>query len=407
MATPLQIFYPNGQTEAVQVYIWDVATLQPKIWDGSVTGGGGGGGAVTIADGADVAQGTTTDATWSGSGSGTVVSILKKIATGFSGAVTIADGADTAEGATTDVAVTDDNPGTISAKLRNLNKLITLNLDVPLSTRLKPADTLAGVTTVGSITNPVSIAGTVPVSGTVTANQGTAAVVGNAWPIEVTDGTTVTTVKPATTAPVSTDKALVVTLHPFSPTPLQSFSTVPFAALVGLNTTSLLTISGSAVGPSSTVNITVTSLGNPANNLVFEVQCSDTVFRTMPLLVLTGSLAGQWVDGSNLRDNTVYQFNASAFPNVRVRVNQYGGGQVFGDWCFYPNGTAASKVNQTFGFIAPSAIPFVPGTSQPPSMTTAAKLRVESSLEEMIDFFGDFDLSLTQNLNITEMGNLI
>ncbi len=42
-------------------------------------GGGGSGGAVTIADGADVALGTTTDAAWS-SGSGTLVSILKNIA---------------------------------------------------------------------------------------------------------------------------------------------------------------------------------------------------------------------------------------------------------------------------------------------------------------------------------------
>lgn len=34
------------------------------------------------------------------------------------------------------------------------------NIDVALSTRLKPADTLTGVTTVGSITNPVAVTGT-------------------------------------------------------------------------------------------------------------------------------------------------------------------------------------------------------------------------------------------------------
>jgi hypothetical protein len=40
----------------------------------------GGGGAVTIADGANVAQGATTDVTWSGSGNGTEIAILKKLA---------------------------------------------------------------------------------------------------------------------------------------------------------------------------------------------------------------------------------------------------------------------------------------------------------------------------------------
>jgi len=50
------------------------------------------------------------------------------------------------------------------------------------------------VATVTTITNPVTVTGTValsgtsPVSGTVTANQGTAAVIGNAWVTKITDG---------------------------------------------------------------------------------------------------------------------------------------------------------------------------------------------------------------------------
>lgn len=43
------------------------------------SGGGGGGGAVTIADGADVAQGARSDAAWSGSGNGTTISLLKAL----------------------------------------------------------------------------------------------------------------------------------------------------------------------------------------------------------------------------------------------------------------------------------------------------------------------------------------
>lgn len=48
---------------------------------------------------------------------------------GGGGAVTIADGADVAEGATTDAKVTGDNPGTVSAKLRGLDYLWALVVD--------------------------------------------------------------------------------------------------------------------------------------------------------------------------------------------------------------------------------------------------------------------------------------
>jgi hypothetical protein len=51
-------------------------------------GGGGGGGAVTIADGADVTQGTTTDTAYAGSGAATLVAILKGIYTGVQGVIT-------------------------------------------------------------------------------------------------------------------------------------------------------------------------------------------------------------------------------------------------------------------------------------------------------------------------------
>lgn len=56
---------------------------------GGSASGGGGGGAVTIADGADVAQGSIADAAWSGSGNGTVVSLLKKAISYLAGSFTI------------------------------------------------------------------------------------------------------------------------------------------------------------------------------------------------------------------------------------------------------------------------------------------------------------------------------
>lgn len=49
--------------------------------------------------------------------------------------------------------------GASTAALQTTGNASLVNLDVALSTRLKPADTLAAVTTVGSITNPVAVTG--------------------------------------------------------------------------------------------------------------------------------------------------------------------------------------------------------------------------------------------------------
>lgn len=86
-------------TQAVSVEDSSNPAYKLKInSDGSINtsggGGGGGGGAVTIADGANVAQGTTTDAAYSGSGAGTEIALLKKLVAqlattlGVSGTVT-------------------------------------------------------------------------------------------------------------------------------------------------------------------------------------------------------------------------------------------------------------------------------------------------------------------------------
>lgn len=52
----------------------------------------------------------------------------------------------------------------------------------------------------------------IPVTGTVTGNQGTPAVVGNAWPIKVTDGADIAEIRPVSSTPTYTaDPALVIT----------------------------------------------------------------------------------------------------------------------------------------------------------------------------------------------------
>lgn len=71
-------FDPVEQVQKVAALVWDVGSLE---WVKMTQPGGGSGGAVTIADGADVAQGAKADAAWV-SGDGTVVGILKAIASG-------------------------------------------------------------------------------------------------------------------------------------------------------------------------------------------------------------------------------------------------------------------------------------------------------------------------------------
>ena len=64
---------PLGTTSS-GVQIWRQVVSTPE-------GGGGGGGAVTIADGADVTQGAKADSAYAGSGSASVVAILKGLYT--------------------------------------------------------------------------------------------------------------------------------------------------------------------------------------------------------------------------------------------------------------------------------------------------------------------------------------
>src|SRR5436305_10366964 len=86
-------------------------TLDFVATDGMVSsggGGGGGGGAVTVADGADVAQGATADAAATGDHAGTVNAHLR--------------GVTKTTGDPTDAAVTGDTAGTVSAHLRGVTK---------------------------------------------------------------------------------------------------------------------------------------------------------------------------------------------------------------------------------------------------------------------------------------------
>jgi hypothetical protein len=144
---------PNQDGAFKVPYAWQSSTLSyvPVLVDAAgnlltAGGGGGGGGAVTIADGSDVAEGATTDAAVVTDANGTVSGKLRGLVKILASVWDSANGRLKVDASAVAVPVT----GTFFQATQPVS---ATNLDVALSTRLKPADTLTGVTTLGSITN--------------------------------------------------------------------------------------------------------------------------------------------------------------------------------------------------------------------------------------------------------------
>jgi hypothetical protein len=118
-----------------------------------------------------------------------------------------------------------------------------------------------------------TVTNTVAVSGTVTANQGTANTAANAWPVEITDGTNVNSVKAASTASASTDKSIVVQLNPIQPNLTTALNvSAAQATAANLNATvvgtgTFATQSVVTQGTASNLNATVV----PGGSAIFEV----------------------------------------------------------------------------------------------------------------------------------------
>jgi hypothetical protein len=278
-----------SKSVASHLRYWNTSTL---VWEkatgtaGALTSGSGGGGAVTVADGADVAQGTTTDL----SSANTVIGLLKAVKAALTGALT-ANATLTAEttkvigtvnvAAAQTIAVTQATAANLKVDASGVAVPVTdnsgsLTVDAPVATpvftRLSDgAAALVGqkamtaslpvviasdqsALTVGS--HAVTNAGTFAVQATLAAEttkvigtvnvaaaqsiavtqataaslnatvaQGTAAAIGSAWPAKVTDGTNTAKVTTVAAQPAGTDGAIVVTsIDTFAGTVLTSAS---------------------------------------------------------------------------------------------------------------------------------------------------------------------------------------
>lgn len=206
---------------------------------------------------------STTNYVWD-TGSLAWVKMTQPIGGGGGGAVTVADGANVVEGTTTDAAVTTDVVGTLSAKLRGLVKILgsvwdsangRLKVDgsavtQPVSGSLGRTWALtAGVDTVG-------IAGTVPVSGPLTDAQL------RANPVSVT-GTFYQATQPVSfTWAGLTDAQLRASAVAVSGTFWQAIQ--PVSGTVGVNNfpatqvvSGTVTVSGTTATADSAVNLTI------------------------------------------------------------------------------------------------------------------------------------------------------
>lgn len=178
LANPLR----NTPVGIAQVQIVDGSGNAVGVTAGALNtsgGGGGGGGAVTVANGADVCLGSTTDAAVTTDTTATISARLRGLVNiltdvwdsandrlrvhvqNSSLAATVADGSDVALGATTDAAVSTDTTGSISGKLRGLVALIASVRDTN-KLRVNIENTLLAIKQVGSAfsTGQVSIATT-------------------------------------------------------------------------------------------------------------------------------------------------------------------------------------------------------------------------------------------------------
>jgi hypothetical protein len=194
---------------------------------------------------------------------------------GGGGAVTVADGADTAEGATTDAAVQGDNAGTISAKLRGLNKSVAAGLPVTQQGTWN-------VTVNAALPTGANVIGGVTQSGTWTVQQGnTPTAVANAWPTKLTDGTNVAAVKAASTAAAATDPAAVVSFSPNSalPTGANVIGAVTQSGTWNVTVNAALPTGANVIGAvtqSGTWNVTVNAALPTGANTIGAVTGSGT-----------------------------------------------------------------------------------------------------------------------------------
>jgi hypothetical protein len=414
-------------------FVWDPINL---IWVRMTQpGGGGGGGAVTIADGADVAEGATTDAE-SAAGNGSVIALLKRLRTLIAGglpAALVGGRLDVNIGAplgqqlaAASVPVilpaatitTLTPPAAIVGFALEAGHLATIDghLDVNLSTRLKPADTLAGVTTVttvSTITNVVHIddnAGSLTVDAPVATplfarlSDGAAALIGQktmaaSLPVAIAsdqsgipvtnanlDATISSRLKPADTLTGVTTVATVTTVT--TVTSVTTLGTITNPLPVGTNRLGSIRLVDSADADLTSAKGTQTARAVGVQELKDAGRNVTNYFMALPILTtaadvlmsLTGYKSGAAVGATTtpavvtagktyrITSITIIYIATATAGEVRVslRANTGGvvavGSPVVCSWVIGAGTPATAGSSQTVSLAVPEGVEFAAGT---------------------------------------------
>jgi hypothetical protein len=203
-----------------------------------------------------------------------------------------------------------------------------------------------GVVSIQGITSGTAVT----VAGTVTGNQGTANTTANAWPIKVTDGTNTSAVKAASTAAVATDPSLVVAFSPNSPLPTgtNSIGTVNQGTANTLANAWSMKITDATNGPAAVKPASTAAVAtdpalvvaiSPNNSLAFTtndstasgalgalnatVQLAVAGERTVGMLLAAGTLVGTIVPEISMDGGTTWVqtfFDDPSTSNIMASV---------------------------------------------------------------------------------------
>jgi hypothetical protein len=154
------------------------------------------------------------------------------------------------------------------------------------------------------------------ISGTVTANQGTSNTLANAWATKITDTTNgPVAVKPASTAPVATDPALVVAISPNSPTLLPLSDVTASGTINAIN--GLISVASNGCS-----HVVASITGTWSGTISFQGSIDGSAWIDIPAYPIISSMgsnpASVAMGQEDTTTNGYFDVNAFGYANVRV-----------------------------------------------------------------------------------------
>jgi len=227
------------------------------------------------------------------------------------------------------------------------------------------------------------------VSGTVTSNQGTANTLANAWSTKITDATNgPVAVKPASTAAVATDAALVVAISPNNSIMIAgSADSTASGTLGAANATVQLAVNGTDNAGMQLVAGTLVGTIVPEISMDGGTTWVSTFFDDPS----TNNIVSSIVFGSSNTATTRTIVGVGGTSHVRVRVSAYTSGtttcslrsSVMQDTSLISGGAAGAAlppvIEQVGGSVTTSSPTYSNGTFNTLSLNTAGGLRVDGS----------------------------